>query len=160
MLARMHGPMISMGAALVAAATLAGCGGGDSDGAPPRRGGLRSTSADGDNVVTAASSALRLAGRWNGTFYNAQTGRNGSISATIGQEGTVVTLDTSLSGLGGYFTGTVDAAGNMWLTDAWDGELWTTHMGPATGAYLVIQDYVDDPDGSGTRFLNTIELIR
>ncbi|MBU4458981.1 MAG: hypothetical protein KJ579_00330 [Verrucomicrobia bacterium] len=150
----------SIAAAVFAVALLAGCGEGDSDGAPPRRGGLRSTSDGDSNSVSTASSALRLVGKWSGMFYNAQSGGNGAISATITQEGDVVTIDTSLPGLGGYFTGTVDAAGNMWLTDSWDGEMWTTHMGPATGNYMIIQDYVDDPDGSGEQFLNTIELSR
>lgn len=152
--------LVSAVSSLCAAAMLAGCGEGDSDGSPARRGGLRSTSDDGTNVASTARSALRLAGRWRGTFYNAQTGGNGAISAMIGQEGDVVTIDTGLPGLGGYFTGTVDAAGNLWLTDAWDGELWTTHSGPANASFIVIQDYVADPDGSGEQFLNTIELSR
>ncbi len=91
---------------------------------------------------------------------DATTGARESITATITQSGDEITIDTSLSGLGSYFTGNIQSGGFLWLTDASDGETWTTIEGAASSSYIVIQDYVTDPDDPDELLLNTIELSR
>lgn len=141
---------------------VSGCGGSDEDtpsisplGNLPQSGGSTNAVA-----ATPAPAGPNLAGSWSGLFLDATTGARESITATITQSGSEITIDTSLSGLGSYFTGSIQSDGFLWLTDASDGETWTTLSGAATARYLVIQDYVTDPDDPDELVLNTIELSR
>ena len=144
---------------------LAGCGGGSGDGGASALSplGSRQQQMEATNqaaAVASAPAAPSIDGSWRGVFLDATTGGRRSLTASITQDGDTVTIDTSLSGLGGYFTGTIQSDGFLWLTDAWDGETWTTLGGAASGSYIVIQDYVTNPDDPDELLLNTIELSR
>ena len=162
---RMMGFVCIRGAAVLAtAAWLAGCGGGEDGGGTslsPLAGRQQSAEATNPVASAAASPAVAsIAGSWRGVFLDATTGGRESLTARITQNGDTVTIDTSLSGLGGFFTGTIQSDGFLWLTDAADGETWTTLGGAASPSYIVIQDYVTDPDDPDELLLNTIELSR
>jgi len=146
-------------------AGLAGCGGESGDGGAPALSllGSRQQPVESTNQPAAAASgpaAPSIGGSWRGVFLDATTGARRGLTASITQDGDAVTIDTSLSGLGGYFTGTIRSGGFLWLSDAWDGETWTTLGGAASGSYIVIQDYVTNPDDPDELLLNTIELSR
>jgi len=55
---------------------------------------------------------------------------------------TFVTVTTSLQGRAHYLTGRIDAAGNMRMVDAYDGELWTTHFRRAATNLVELNDFV------------------
>lgn len=150
---------------LAAGVWLSGCGGGDGDPGATSLSplGSRQQAAEATNQVAtaAASPALpSLAGSWRGVFLDATTGGREALTARITQDGDSLTITTSLAGLGGHFTGTIQGDGFLWLTDAWDGETWTTLGGAAASSYIVIQDYVTNPDDPDEQLLNTIELSR
>lgn len=62
---------------------------------------------------------------------------------------------------GQRFTGTIDAQGNMHLTDPSDGETWTTHEQPATSTFIEIEDFQTRPSPTNPDpALNIIRLSR
>lgn len=144
-------------AALVAAAMLNGCREGDA-GAGNR--GLSTRSDPNAPAATAASAGVSIAGRWKGTFFDPVANTTQGIRANISQDGDQVTIDTTLPDIGSYLTGTIRPNGHIRLTDAWDGETWTTHAGPATPSHMIIQDYVRDPTTGSMDILNTIDFTR
>lgn len=87
-----------------------------------------------------------LRGRWMGVYYRSDRGGQLSLTASISQEGDAVTLSTSKpSGTARLLTGTISGNGDMVLTDAFDGETWTTLFGPATTNHVMLADYVRQP---------------
>jgi len=135
---------------LVLALSLSGCGGGG--------GGEKS----GAGTTAQRPVGPNLNGRWTGTYTVMGDGRSDSTSltATIRHTGTSVFLTTSLVGIGASFTGTINAAGDMYLTDAFDGETWTTHFGPATTASVRIADFAEHPTLGEETPLEVIDLTR
>jgi hypothetical protein len=93
-----------------------------------------------------------ISGDWSGN-YHIGGGPSTPISASITQNGDATVVETSLSGEGHLLTGTMDGEGNMYMTDAFDGETWTS-AGPATASRVVLIDFLA---GGGTA-LKTIEL--
>ena len=81
-----------------------------------------------------------VGGKWSGTYYITDGSENEEITATVKHNGDSVTIKTSREGMGASFSGTIDAEGNMRLTDASDGETWTTDYGPASKNELKIAD--------------------
>ena len=86
-----------------------------------------------------------LRGDWIGAYANGE-GASRSLTATIRQDGDAVFLSTSLIGRGARLTGTSTADGSLFLTDAFDGEIWTTYFRPATPARMQIGDFVRPPE--------------
>jgi hypothetical protein len=144
-------------AALVATAMLSGCREGDA-GAGNR--GLSARSDPNAPAAPAAPTGVSIAGRWKGTFFDPVANTTQGIRASISQDGDQVTIDTTLPDVGSFLTGTIRPNGHIRLTDAWDGETWTTHAGPATSSHIIIQDYVRDPTTGSMNLLNTIDLTR
>jgi len=103
-------------------------------------------------------------GDWTGWFWRSDyfAGTAVPVTAIVTQEPNGrVTIMTSKTGLGHYFTGNIYYNGHMLLYDACDGDDWSTHEGPATDVYIKIEDYVrppslEDPNPP----LNIIELKR
>ena len=132
-------------AALVSvAALLEGCGGGGGGGGP---------SVIGPN----------LNGSWAGDFFITDGSIDRTLTAEIEHSGTNITIRTSrTAGTAVLLTGWIDDEGNMQLTDAFDGETWTTIDGPATTNHVLIEDFVEaPPPGHGwetDRY--AIELVR
>jgi len=98
-----------------------------------------------------------ISGDWTGSFFYyeyssskipVQPGKGSrrgetSITATITLNETdhsYVTITTSREGRGHRFTGRIDAAGNMNMTDSYDGETWTTHKSRATTERVELND--------------------
>lgn len=108
---------------------------------------------------------LDIAGNnWKGVFWRSDNYARTVVPVTAvvtkNSEGWV-TITTNLEGLGHYLEGRIYNSRYMLLYDAYDGEDWTTHYGPATDYYIKIADYirpgtVEDPSPP----LNIIELTR
>lgn len=107
---------VAMGIAL-----LAGCGGGDGDDGP---------------------ALLDLAGSWSGRYVSPSLNRN--VNATITQDRDVLTIETTLEGVGHSFAGTIDTNNQIAVTDNYDGETWTSYGPVSTNAFL-IRDFLYDP---------------
>lgn len=125
----------------VAAITL-GCDSGGSDAAPPVGPDIR--------------------GSWSGRYYirGASDAREQAITATISQDGDAIILKTSLTGVGADLTGTIDAHGDMTLTDAWDAEIWTTYFQPVNSNFVQVADFTSVPQPGESTPLQIIELSR
>ena len=102
-------------------ALLAGCGGDDGDDGP---------------------TYLKLAGSWSGRYVSPDVNRD--LEATITQERDALTIETSLQNIGRSFTGTIDTNNQITVTDAYDGETWTSY-GPVTSSSFLIRDLLFDP---------------
>jgi len=94
---------------------------------------------------------------WVGYFKAGGSSIREPLTASIVLTGFDVTLETTRTGLGHYFSGTINSNGDMLLYDSYDGEDWTTHYGPATGTLIRIYDYVMLPTSWA---LNEITLYR
>lgn len=103
-----------------------------------------------------------IRGKWSGSFYSIRLDppRRQPVTATIQQDGDAVIIKTSRTGTGANLTGTIDAKGNMKLTDAFDGELWTTYYGPATATRVRILDFLYDDDLGGESPLVVLDFKR
>lgn len=91
------------------------------------------------------------------------------ITATITQEGSTVTIITSVSctinfeNIGDFFQGSMDSAGNMLLVDQRNPvQVWSTHWVPATATEIKLGDYVSIPDPENNPYPDyyVIELWR
>jgi hypothetical protein len=102
---------------------LAGCGGGDGDGG-------------GEPTF------LDLSGDWSGRYVGPDGDQD--LEATITQEQDALTITTSLEGIGHSFAGSIDTNNEILLTDAFDGETWSSYGIVATNSFLV-RDYLFDP---------------
>ena len=72
------------------------------------------------------------------------------MKAVISQEGkegeaVVITTDLPANHIARKLTGTFETSGKMLVTDAFDGELWSTFFGPAHGNYIKLADYETRP---------------
>jgi hypothetical protein len=98
---------------------------------------------------------------WAGYFTNTHITTQEPLTASIIQEGSNVTIVTTLTGLGHELIGTINSRGDMLLYDSYDGEDWTTHYGPASSRSVNIYDYVyPTPSGETETPLNVIILNR
>lgn len=98
---------------------------------------------------------------WVGYFVEGGSNVKQNLMASIVLTGTNVTIETSLTGLGHYFVGTINSNGDMLIYDDYDGEDWTTHYGPATAKAISIYDYIRPPSPSDpSPPLNEIVLYR
>jgi len=114
-------------AVLVVAALALGCGSGS---------GHKRSPPVGPNIT----------GRWNGEYFRTDRSSRTALTATIRQDGDAIWINTSKAeGRARSFTGTMDEDGEMSLTDAYDGQHWTSEYGPATTNRVVIGDYVERP---------------
>ena len=87
---------------------------------------------------------------WSGYLYATDESDRTVVKAVISQEGkegeAVVTFETS---------------GKMLVTDAFDGEWWSTFFGPAHGNYIKLADYETRPvPGNGKDDFYILELSR
>ncbi len=88
---------------------------------------------------------------WRGVFYRTGSSGRTSITAVITHDGAGnITVETSLSGLGHYFTGDIGRgySGHVELREKCcgsnEGEIWTTHdLDESTSTYFGFEDYVD-----------------
>ena len=102
-----------------------------------------------------------LHGAWTGFFFRSNSADREPITAFVSHVLDAITIQTSLEETGMMFTGTTDEDGNVILTDAFDGETWSTFFQPATSGFFQIADFVRTPEaGEGTPPLNVIELSR
>lgn len=84
-----------------------------------------------------------LRGKWSGYYKSPDQRVN--LTATIKQEGNALTIETTKEGVGHLLTGTIDDDSYVFLTDAFDGETWTSY-GEVSHDYLRIRDYFYDPE--------------
>lgn len=96
---------------------------------------------------------------WAGYFYCTCGGDRIRVTANVSQDGGSVSIAiTSNRGCPGRdkFSGNMAADGDMVLFDRCDGEMWTTHYGPASSTYIPIYDYICPTCGD----LNVVKLYR
>ncbi len=79
---------------------------------------------------------------WSGYYAVTGTSTYIPITASIYQSGSNVEVVTSKSGMGHRLSGTINSSGYMYMYDHYDGEIWTTHYGPATSSNVRLYDYV------------------
>lgn len=99
---------------------------------------------------------------WSGTYFRSDDRAREQITATVSQKGDALVITTTHSQPEGQrLTGTISPEGKMSLTDAHDGETWTTFYGPASANYIKLADFVERPEpGEPRPPLNVIEIRR
>lgn len=123
-----------------------------------------------NNLVTSGISTEETSGpaisghNWAGVFWRSDNyeGTAVSLTAKITQNSNgMVTITTTLVGIGHFFQGNIYPNYHMLLYDAYDNEDWTTHYGPATDSYIKIADFIRPPTSEDlSPPLNIIELKR
>ena len=90
---------------------------------------------------------LRLSGSWRGSYSVLGDLDPGGvpITASVQQSGDAITIRTSLSTVGANLSGSIDSDNCIRLTDAFDGEVWTTHFQKATDNHIQIADFIRPP---------------
>jgi len=97
-----------------------------------------------------------IAGKWTGLFFiQGVPGSEEEIRASIRQDGDAVVIATTRAetATGHRLTGTIDESGEIFLTDALDGETWTTINTPATENFVEIADFRRDISDSAIAFI-------
>ena len=113
--------------------------------------------------VNIGESVPRISGQWSGSFFQTNASGSEAITATIRQNRDAIVIETSKAEPPGQrFTGGIDANGDLTMTDASDGETWTTYFGPVTTNFVKIADFISRPDplSSNSPPLVVIELRR
>lgn len=103
-----------------------------------------------------------IRGKWSGEFYTIrlEPPRRQTVTAEIRQDGDAVVVKTSRTGTAANLTGTINAAGRMTMTDAADGETWTTYFGPATASRVRLADFLYDDDLGADSPMYVLDLKR
>ena len=103
---------------------------------------------------------------WSGYLYATDGSDRTVVKAVISQEGkegeaVVITTDLPANHIARKLTGTFETSGKMLVTDAFDGEWWSTFFGPAHGNYIKLADYETRPvPGNGKDDFYILELSR
>lgn len=98
---------------------------------------------------------------WSGYFKTTGFNNRHNLTANVDQTNSNVTLTTTKSGLAHRFVGTINSSGHMLVYDQYDGEDWTTHLGPATSTRINIYDFIRPPTASDPNPpLNSVILSR
>jgi hypothetical protein len=124
---------------LCLAGLMAGCGGGSS-----KNNNSTDGATDGTNT-TPTPTVPKVGGNWSGAYYlmnNVPDDDPIPLTARIRQDGKSLFITTTKEGIGHSLTGTIDTSGDIRATDAFDGELWTTHFGPATANAIRLADFL------------------
>ena len=122
---------------LLLSCLIAGCSSGKSK--------ATTTNDTDDSTGDPPTALLKLGGAWAGRYYllyNEEDDEPIPLTATIRQDGNSLYITTTKEGVGHSFTGTVNSEGHLRVTDALDGELWTTHFGPARSDFIRLADYL------------------
>ena len=103
-----------------------------------------------------------LRGTWGGVYYRTDGGPRTPLTAKVRQDGDAIYISTDrVDGpTGRKLTGTMTPEGRMTLTDAYDGETWTTFYGPARTNQCRVADYVHPPHVPENNPLYGIDLRR
>jgi hypothetical protein len=120
--------------------------------------------ADSDEEDGPAPVGVDIGGRWAGVYRNEDSGARMDITAKVGQRGDAVSITTSKEGSGQQLTGTIYVSENggvhIVLTDALDGQTWTS-QGQPSSTHLVVADYTHSPElGEPEPGLKVIDLSR
>ncbi|MDF3128004.1 hypothetical protein P0Y35_02225 [Kiritimatiellaeota bacterium B1221] len=108
----------------------------------------------GESSASSSGGIPQVKGAWTGHYvvYGGSGAFDGQpVTAKIKQGGDAVVINTNLPTIGRMLTGTINSHGEMTLTDAYDGEVWTTLYGSATSDLIRIADFlvapsVENPD--------------
>lgn len=99
---------------------------------------------DDDDDDKASPVGASIGGSWSGVYYREGHSRL-PITAKIGQDGDAVSISTSKPEPPAQrFAGRINASAELDLTDASDGEEWTS-LQPANSHHVKIGDYVRQP---------------
>lgn len=119
-----------------------------------------------DNPFDSGSSGPKAVGtkisgnNWSGFFLNTETGTRESLTATVTQDGDAVTITTTKDfPPAQMFTGTISSNSTLRLTDASDGEVWSTHFGPATNNFIKVADFLEAPMGADDPTLFPLAIL-
>lgn len=114
----------------------------------------------GDNSSGPGTDYPDIAGDWSGTYYQTHRAGGEALTASIKQSEDAVIIKTSRAdGVGKSFTGSISTDGEMILTDAFDGETWTTYYGPSDSSQITIADYLYPPR-AGEAVKPPLQVIR
>jgi hypothetical protein len=115
-----------------------------------------------DETPAKPAAVPRIGGKWTGSFFVTDKAGSTPLKATIRQSNDAIVITTNLAEPPGQmFSGGITTSGKMTLTDAFDGEIWTTFFGPATTDFVKIADFVERPQtNSVAPPLFVIELRR
>lgn len=84
---------------------------------------------------------------WTGFYFNSANGFQVPLTATITHTSNdVVIVTNKIEPPAQMLTGTISTNGTMVLTDAFDGETWTTFFGPATRKFVKVADFSRVPE--------------
>lgn len=114
------------------------------------------TGCDGGDSANGGTVGPDLNGDWSGRYYLTDGSVDVGLKASIIVNTRDFFLETSLPDAGHILTGTLHGDGNIFATDAFDAEAWTTHEGPASASYVKLMDFLYP--GSAT--FRVIELRR
>ena len=120
------------------------------------------TGCDGNTEPAQSLVGPNLNGAWTGTLtlHTKDGTRTSHIIATINHTGDSVIIHTNGGGTASLMTGTIEPDGSMILTDALDGENWTTHFSKAIVNRVIVADYIQAPVAGELTRLNVLDLRR
>lgn len=105
--------------------------------------------------------APKIAGKWSGTYSWSDGTHLMSVRATIEQNGSGLVIRTSKAAPGRLLTGQIRSNGRIRLTDADDGEIWSTYYGAASASHVKIADFlIPTPAGRTGEILQVLDLRR
>ena len=105
------------------------------------------------------SAPPKISGKWSGKYSWSDGTHVTAVSASIEQSGGSVVIRTSKGAPGRLLTGRIGSNGRMKLTDADDGEIWSTFYGAATSDHVKVADYLyPTPAGHTEPVLQVIDL--
>jgi hypothetical protein len=111
---------------------------------------------DGDDS-NRSSVGPDISGGWSGRYYYTDGSVDQSVKASVVVNGGSVFMETNLPDTGRLLTGSMGSDGHLFMTDAHDGETWTTIHGPVSSGHIELLDFAH---GAGSSTLRVIELNR
>lgn len=124
---------------------------------------LALASCGGEDSGSSASLPAIAGKDWVGVWYDTEKSGRSPFRATIRVDGNAVVLETTRSAgsTARRMTGTLSSSGRLQLTDARDGEVWSTFFGPVSANFIKLADYKERPVvGNGADDFFILELSR
>ncbi|MEE9447121.1 MAG: hypothetical protein V3V09_04125 [Arenicellales bacterium] len=98
---------------------------------------------------------------WQGVFGTRGFNNHQFLTSNVQHIGNNITLTTSKFGIAHRFIGTINSSGHMLVYDQFDGEDWSTHLGPARPSEVKLFDFIRPPSAAEPNPpLNFVEINR
>lgn len=98
------------------------------------------TGCEDDSSASDSPQGPDVSGEWSGTYD--RPGFSEPLSAKITQREDMIVIETTLSGLGELFTGTIGQSGYIEVMDNSNGKTWTS-LGAISPSHVFIRDYLN-----------------